>query len=50
MKLGLLLLAVLAAAFLSGGVPRSQAVFVAATDNPSNSFATASVFNAVAVT
>jgi Bacterial Ig domain len=46
----LAILVVLLAVALSGGVGRSQAVFVASSAHPSQGFATAPVFNTVAVT
>ena len=50
MKRALLLLAaVVAAAAVSGGVGRSQATFVASSDQAATGFATSAVFNSVAV-
>src|SRR5829696_354108 len=50
MKRALLLLAVVVvAAALSGGVGRSQATFVASSDQAATGFATSAVFNSVAV-
>jgi hypothetical protein len=44
------LLALIVLAVLSGGVHRSQAMFVAGTSNPANTITSATAFNSVAVT
>src|SRR5688500_17923918 len=49
MKRAIALLLLLAAAALSGGVGRSQATFVAGSDQAASTFATSPVFNGVAV-
>jgi hypothetical protein len=49
MKRALALLLLLAAAALSGGVGRSQATFVAGSNQAATTFATSPVFNGVAV-
>ena len=49
MKRAALLLVLLAAAALSGGVGRSQATFVAGSNQAAQTFAASAVFNAVSV-